>query len=148
MGWGGQVSRLFRYNNELFQRAFFHRRQTDADWLLDRVIQPDLAAAVGRNSYQLDIYPYLIEELKAMVEAARARGVQVHLVIGPYFPAFAPNVRNLDLLKQTVEQATGLPVHDYRQALQDPAAFGDFMHPNKAGSRQYIDLLRRDALLP
>jgi hypothetical protein len=146
--WGGQVSWLFRYNNELFQRAFFHHRRTDADWMLDRVISPDLAAAAGRNSYDLEIHPDLIGELKATVEAARARGVRVELVIGPYFPAFAPNVKNLDRLKSEVETATGLPVRDYRQALSDPAAFGDFMHPNRVGSMRYIDLLRRDGLLP
>ena len=35
--WGGKVSALFRYNNEIFQRALSHQNQTDAGWLLDRL---------------------------------------------------------------------------------------------------------------
>jgi hypothetical protein len=145
--WGSRVSSLFRYNNEVFQRALFHRRQSDKDWLLDRVIAPDLAAAVAENNYPLEIHPYLIDQLAGLVEAARAKGAEVELVISPYFPGFARNVSNLDALKAEVEQRTGLAVRDYRQALNDPHEFGDFMHPNKKGSQAYIDMLVSDAVI-
>jgi hypothetical protein len=145
--WGGQVSALFRHNNELFQRALSYRSKPDTDWLLDRQIAPQLAASVAQHSYPLEVHPYLVRELAETCAAAQARGVAVHLVISPYFPGFAERVSNLDALRHAVEQATGLPVHDYRQALTDPAAFGDFMHPNKAGSMAYIDALLRDGLL-
>lgn len=144
--WGGQLSTLFCLNNEIFQRAFFHLNRTDEDWLLDRTIAPQLAAEVRSNSYDLEIHPYLIEQLKETVAAARAKDIQVELVISPYFPDF--QVKNLDALKNAVEQATGLPVHDYRSALNDSADFGDFMHPNKKGSSKYIDLLKKDGVLP
>lgn len=144
--WGGQVSALFRYNNEIFQRALFHRNKTDKDWLLDRVIAPQLAAEVRSNAYDLEIHPYLIEQLKETVAAALAKGVAVELVISPYFPDF--QVKNLDSLKNAAEQATGLTVRDFRSALSDAADFGDFMHANKKGSLKYIDLLKKDGVLP
>jgi len=144
--WGGRVSALFRYNNEIFQRALFHRNKTDKDWLLDRAIAPQLAAEVRSNSYDLEIHPYLIAQLKEIVAVARVKGVAVELVISPYFPDF--QVKNLDSLKNAVEQATGLTVRDYRSALSDPADFGDFMHANKKGSLKYIDLLKRDGVIP
>ena len=147
--WGGnQVSHLTRFNNEIFQRALFHRRTLDNAWLLDREIPEKLAAEVAQNRYPLEVHPQLIAQLQAAVQAAQAKGVQVQLVISPYFPGFAQNVSNLDALKMAVEQATGLAVHDYRQALTDPTDFGDFMHPNKKGSLRYIDLLRQDGVLP
>ncbi len=147
--WGGnQVSHLTRFNNEIFQRALFHRRNSDKNWLLDRAISPKLIAEVSQHHYPLEVHPVLIAQLRAAVQAAQARGVQVQLVISPYFPGFAQNVTNLDALKSAVELATGLPVQDYRQALSDPADFGDFMHPNRTGSLHYIDLLRRDHVLP
>lgn len=143
--WGGQVSWLYRYNNEIFQRAMFYRNRSDKDWLLDREIPKALADAVSAHSYDLEIQPYLIQKLKETVEAAQPR-LQFSLVISPYFPGF--KVNNLDALKMAVEKATGLPVHDYRDALHDPADFGDFMHPNKKGSMKYMDMLKRDGVLP
>lgn len=143
--WGGQVSWLFKYNNEIFQRALYYRNHSDKDWLLDREISPDLAAEVSKHSYDLEIHPYLIQKLKETVETVQRSGTHVELVISPYFPGF--QVKNLDLLKSEVEKATGLPVRDYRNALNDPTDFGDFMHPNKKGSRKYLDMLKRDGVL-
>ncbi len=146
--WGGQVSALFRYNNEIFQRALSHRNQTDAGWLLDRVIAPKLAAEVAQHNYPLEIHPYLLQQLKETCAAAQAKGVEVHLVIGPYFPQFAQNVANLDALKTAAAQATGLRVTDYSRSLTEPSDFGDFMHPNIKGSKNFIDLMRQDGVLP
>lgn len=137
--WGGQFSTLFRFNNEVFQRAIFYRNHLDKDWLLDRNISQTMAAAVSEYSYEIDIHPYLIQRLRETVEVAEAKGIRVELVIGPYFPGF--EVKNLDALKSAVEEATGHSVRDFRGALSDPANFGDFMHPNKQGSLRYAELL-------
>lgn len=143
---GGRVSALFRFNNEVFQRALYYRHRSDEDWLLDRVIADRLAADVANNAYDLVVQDYLVRQLMEMVQSAQAKGARVRLVISPYFPNFS--VKSLDQLKTAVEQATGLPVSDYRAALHDPTDFGDFMHPNKKGAMAYIDLLRRDTILP
>lgn len=142
--WGSKVSDLFCLNNEVFQRAMFYRNKTDKDWLLDRVIPDELADQVDKHSYDLDVRDSLIEMLKITVQSAQAKGVKVQLVIGPYLPGF--KVKNLDLLQEKTEKATGLAVHNYRLALSDRSYFGDFMHPNKKGSMAYMDLLRRDGI--
>lgn len=144
--WGGQISALFRCNNEIFQRALYHRNKTDKDWLRDHVISSKLAAEAGNDPYDLQIHPYLIQQLKEAVADAQARHVEVALVIGPYFPGFVVN--NLDALKTAAEQATGLPVHDYRSALGDPTDFSDFRHLNRKGSMAYIDRMMQDGILP
>lgn len=147
--WGGnQLSRLTRFNNEIFQRALFHRKTSDKDWLLDRIIPQKLIDEASQHNYPLEVHPQLVEQLQAAVQAAQAKGVQVRLVISPYFPGFDQRVSNLDALKTAVEQATGLPVFDFRQALTDPTDFGDYMHPNKKGSLHYIDLLWERGVLP
>jgi len=148
--WGAKVSSLFRFNNEIFQRALFYRSKTDTDWLLDRVISAELAGAVRQHGYDVfdkQKHGYLVEQLRELVDFARRKNVPVELVIGPYFPGFAANVKNLDVLKKAVETETGLTVRDYRDALSDPACFGDFMHPNKKGAVAYMDLLKRDGVL-
>ncbi len=143
--WGAQVSKLTCFNNEIFQRGLFHKNKTDEDWMLDRVISPKLAAEVSANKYALEVHPYLILQLSEMAAAAKKQGVDVRLVIGPYFPNF--NVENLDALKTAAENATGLTVFDYRNALPGAEFFGDFMHPNKKGAMVFIDLMKRDGVL-
>ena len=148
--WGGKMSNLFRFNNEIFQRALYYRNKPDTGWLLDRVISAELAAGVQRHGYDVfdkQKHGYLVEQLRELVDFARRENVPVELVIAPYFPGFAANVKNLDVLKKAVETETGLTVHDYRDALSDPACFGDFMHPNKKGAVAYIDLLKKDGVL-
>lgn len=145
--WGAEFSDLYRYNNEIAQRAMFHRRESDEAWLLDRQIAPALADKLAEQAgYPLELHPYLINQLAETVAYARSKGVKVVLLISPYFPGFAEKVANLDALKTAVEQATGLPVHDYRNALASREAFGDFQHPNIRGSKQYVDLLIKDGL--
>ncbi len=146
MWWGGKISTLFQVNNEVFQRALYYRNRSDEDWLLDRVIAPKLAGQVATQSYVLDSIkmPYLVKNLTELVEAARQRGVGVELVISPYFPKL--KVVHLEALKAAVAQSTGLPIRDYQNALTDPADFGDFMHPNKAGALKYVDLMIGDGV--
>lgn len=141
---GGALSALYRYNNEVFQRALYYKSSSDADWLLDRVIAPKLAAEVHKNSYDLTVQPYLVAQLVELVGYAKSKGVPVKLVISPYLPGFT--VKNLPSLKAEVERLTGLSVHDYSQSLTEIDQFGDFMHPNLKGSKAYIDLMQRDSL--
>jgi hypothetical protein len=142
---GAWVSGLYRFNNELFQRALFYRKRPDQDWLLDRVILPELAVKAPTESYDLELHPYLIQQLQATIAGAHAKGTVVKLVVNPYFPGFV--VKNLDPLIAEVESKTGLKVHDYRNFLTEPQLFGDFMHPNKQGSVLYLKRLQQDGVL-
>jgi hypothetical protein len=144
--WAGRVSWLFRANNEVFQRGLYYRKQSDEDWLLDRVIQPAQADSWLSNPITIGPDDYLVPKLAEMVAFAQDKGIEVYLVIGPYYPGY--QVQRLDALKQVVEERTGLPVYDYRSAIENPLWFGDLSHLNKSGSRAYIDLLRKDGVLP
>lgn len=137
--WGAQVSHLFRYNNEVFQRALYYRNRSDEDWLLDRVITDRLAAQVDSMKYGMN--PDLAPPLERTLTAFREKGIRVVPVISPYFPGFSKNIAHLDELKARIEANTGLTVLDFRDALTDPADFGDLQHPNKRGSIRYMDLL-------
>ncbi|MBV6442255.1 MAG: hypothetical protein DYG98_00445 [Haliscomenobacteraceae bacterium CHB4] len=143
--WGGKISAMFRFNNEIFQRALYHRNRTDENWLRDHVISAKLAAEGSDKPYPLEIHPYLVRQLKETVITARAKGVGVELVIGPYFPGY--RVNNLDVLKNAVEEATGLPVRDYQQVLTDPTCFSDFRHLNVKGSKAFIERMKSDGVL-
>lgn len=145
----GQVSHLYRYNGEVFQRAMYYLGRSDEDWLLDRVITDDLVADIqDREPYTIDIQEHIMDELKKVVEVAQSKGTTVQLVINPYYPPFADKITNLNALKNRVEEVTGLPVNNYARSVADVNGFGDYQHLNKNGSRAYLDKLIEDDLLP
>ena len=147
--YGGRVSHLYRYNNEVFQRALFYWKKSDKDWLLDRVITPTLREKVKEEAPFLFTYTdEMLADLKAVVDYYEEKGVEVVLVVNPYFPPFAKKIANLDELIAATQAATGLIVHNYADSIAGTEGFGDYQHLNKVGSRQYLDLLIRDGILP
>ncbi len=143
-----QISHLYRYNNELFQRTLYYRNKLDKDWLLDRTITEKMATDTALASYKIAMFPGMVQELKDAVDYARKKGVAVKLVVNPYFPPFQAAIRDSFLapLIAAVEQATGLPVNDYSTALQETAMFGDYQHANKTGSIAYMNILAKDGM--
>jgi len=145
---GGNVSHLYRYNSEIFQRTLFHFSKTDEEWLIDRTITPELADSVQNQAvYDIELHPYLLKNLAELVQIAQESDVQVALVISPYFLPYAERMQSLLPLKKAVEELTELPVHDYSQALPKTDYFGDYQHVNKKGSRAYLQLLVKDGIL-
>ena len=144
----GKLSHLYRYNSEIFQRTLFYLNKSDEDWLLDRVITDDLVQSIeDRAPYNIEVPPSILADCKATVEAAKAKGVEVQLVINPYFPPFAAKIENLAEFKSVFEDALGLPVHDYSSAVTNLEGFGDYQHLNKLGSKEFLDLLSQDNIL-
>ncbi|NJL75103.1 MAG: hypothetical protein HC892_08780 [Saprospiraceae bacterium] len=140
-----QWMHLFRYNNELFQRTLFYLNDSDEDWLLDRVISTTMKSNVAEQTYSIDTF--LVNELVALTEKAREKGIKVNLLINPYYPSFLETMKGLNEFEQQIETATGLEVHNYANALQEASYFGDYQHLNKIGSQAYLKLLFQDGLL-
>lgn len=145
----GRLSQLYRHNSEVFQRTFFYWKKSDKDWLLDRVISPQMVGEVGKQkTLRFHYSPKMVEKLGEMVKYAQQKGAQVELVVNPYFPAFIPKIGNLDSLMADVNAATGVSVKNYADAVQETAAFGDYQHVNKAGARLYLDKLYEQGVFP
>lgn len=143
-----RLSHLYRYNSEIFQRALFYLNKNDEDWLLDRVMNPFMEEnVVNEAAYKIGFTDKLLDDLAAMVRFSKSKKVDVHLVINPYYPAFAEKIDNLSELKSKVEKVTGLKVHDYSSAVTDNKGFADYQHLNKYGSQLYLDLLKKDGIL-
>lgn len=141
--YGGNVSWLYRHNSEIFQRVLYYRQKSDKDWLLDRTIGEDAANDPNLKSYQVRMYPNMVEHLKEMVNYAQNKGIQVKLVINPYYPPFAETIRDsfLTPLKQHVEMQTGMAVDDFSTILKERGEIGDFQHANKNGSTHFMKIL-------
>ncbi len=146
--YAGRVTHLYRYNSEVFQRAFYYLKKSDEDWLLDRVISPSLREDVEKQGvFDYDFTPEMLESLAGVVDYARDKGVRVELVVNPYFPPFAQKIGNLPALKMAIEKSTGLPVHDYSSSISGVDGFGDYQHLNKTGAKEYLDRLMKDGIL-
>ncbi len=141
--YGGKVSWLYKHNSEIFQRVLYHYKKSDKDWLIDRVIGETATTDTSFKSYQVRMFPEMVGHLKEMIEYAKGKGVEVKLVINPYFPAFAQTIRDsfLTPLKTAVEAQTGLTVTDYSTALTERDEIGDYQHANKKGSIKYMQIL-------
>ena len=146
--YGGKVTHLYRYNSEVFQRAFYYWKKSDEDWLLDRVISPSLQQDVEKQGvFDYTYTPEMLKSLADLVNYAHAKGVRVELVVNPYFPPFAEKIGNLQTLKADIEKATSLPVHDYSNSISGVDGFGDYQHLNKTGAKQFLDKLMADGIL-
>ena len=141
--YGGKVSWLYRHNSEIFQRVLYYRNKSDEDWLLDRVISEGAANDTTLQSYQVRMFPNMVTHLKEMVEYAKNKGVEVKLVINPYFPPFAESIRDsfLTPLKSYVENQTGMSIQDFSTTLKNREEIGDFQHANKKGSINFMKIL-------
>jgi hypothetical protein len=140
---GGKVSHLYRHNSEVFQRILFHRNKTDEDWLIDRVIGEQATKDTSFRSYQVRMFPNMAEHFREMVAYAQSKGVDVRLVVNPYYPAFAETIKDsfLTPLKSHIEAITGLPISDFSTALTNVDEIGDYQHANKKGSVHYMNIL-------
>lgn len=146
--YAGKVANLYRYNSEVFQRAFFYWKKSDEDWLLDRVISPTMQKDAEKlPTFNYDFTPDMLKNLADLVAYAKGKGVRVELVVNPYFPPFAAKIGNLAAMKTEVEKATGLPVRDYSNTVAGVAGFGDYQHLNKNGAKEYLDKLMQDGFL-
>ena len=147
--YGGLVSHLYKYNSEVFQRVLYHRNKTDEDWLIDRVIGEQATKDTSFRSYQVRMFPTMAAHLKEMIDYAKAKGVEVKLVINPYFPQFAETIKDsfLTPLKTHIETITSLPVNDFSTALSNVDEIGDYQHANKKGSIRYMNILLQNGIL-
>ncbi|MCC6724892.1 MAG: hypothetical protein IT258_10310 [Saprospiraceae bacterium] len=146
--YAGKVSHLYRFNSEVFQRTFFYWKKSDKDWLLDRVISPEMVANVAaQKPLRFSYNEKMLNHLADLVKYAQGKGTRVELVMNPYYPEFVPKLVNLDTLIMDVQRTAGVTVKKYINEVQKTEAFGDYQHVNKVGAKLYLDKLMQDGVI-
>ena len=144
----GKITHLYRYNSEVFHRALYYLKKSDKDWLLDRIISSTLQKKVAElEPFYYDFDQDMLAQLKELTGYAQKKGVDVKLIINPYFPPFVKKIKNMEELIAAVEKVTGLKVYNYANSIQGVKGFGDYQHLNKNGAKAFIDILIDDDLL-
>jgi hypothetical protein len=141
-----QFSHIYRFNNEVFQRAMYYRNKLDNDWYFDHTITQDLIDQAPHRSVEFKTPDAHVQDLKALADYCRARNINVKFVIAPIFPTYT--VKGLDVFKQKLEAATGYPVHDYSNTIKDNSSFTDYLHANLKGGAEIVDIMVKDGVLP
>jgi len=141
-----KVSHIYKYNNEVFQRALAYRNHPDDDYFFDRTISDRAAKEAEGQVVEWKVPENHVQDLKQLADYCRARNINLKFIIGPFFPKY--QVKNLDKLKQRVEEVTGIPVRDYSYSIQDITAFSDYNHANIKGGKEVVDMMIKDGVLP
>ncbi|GAB3639949.1 hypothetical protein [Spirosoma arcticum] len=149
MGVAGQVVNLVRYNSEVFQRALYHLKRSDENWIVNRTISKTMINTIGSvKPHNLKVASNdILQSLVKTVKLAQSKGIRVHLVVNPYQPDFVAKLAHLESWKAQISNATGLPITDYSNAVQGNEQFADYQHLNVKGSYQLISLLKKEAIL-
>jgi hypothetical protein len=140
-----RVSHLFGFNSEMFFRALYYTGRSDQTWINTGRLSPAVIAAV--DTMQAAPMPQRADRLARLVETvnkARARNIEVRLVVTPYFQPYAAKLTNLEPWIAAVEQATGERVWNYARALYNPDFFADRLHLNRNGSSAFLNTLLGD----
>lgn len=139
-------SHIYRFNNEVFQRAMYYRNKLDNDWYFDHTITQDLIDQAPHRSVELNSPEKHVQELKQLADYCRARNINVQFVLAPMFPTY--QVKKLDEFKQRLEAATGYPVHDFSKTIKDYSSFTDYLHANLKGGAEIVDTMVAHGILP
>lgn len=143
--YGSKVSHIFRYNNEVSQRALYYMNRSDNDWISERVISPTLIKEAPKYGMKFVADPKQLQFIQHITKYCDSRGIEIKLLIAPFYPGF--KLDNREYFKDQIEALTGKPVHDYSYNIKDTFAFSDYFHLNEKGAKEFVQQLYRDSIL-
>ncbi len=141
---------LYRFNCESFLRAAYYLSRDDQNWIL-RTQMAD--ALIGLTEQQP---PAPLSEttyadlnraaLRRMVQLADERGIELRLVVAPYWPAHREKLANWSEVTQKIRDSIGDKhrLWDYSLAISGPTNFADRVHLNLSGAQEFCARLNRD----
>jgi len=162
-----QVSHLFRLNGEMFFQNLRYLDGDDQNWILRHAMSQQLIDSVAQESdlpfpENMSLPPGLSEEeksskrqeyrelnmaaLRAIVDLAQREGIDLRLVLAPYWPPFRHKITEWDDVVAQIQERAGpqTPIWDYSLALDDPGDFSDRVHPNLAGANKLLARMQSD----
>jgi hypothetical protein len=140
--YAGKISRLFNYNSE-FSAAVAHKIfYPMPNLILDGSLK-NLDEAFPKGRYFAP-NEQEITGMRKLVQIARARNIDIRLVLSPALPAYAA-ANDIDDLRSAVHGiAGGLPVWDFIDSpSMDAKMFYDPTHLNRQGVAAFMNDLRK-----
>jgi len=135
--------KCYKYNNELFYRNFEFLKKSDADWVLDEVVNSRLIKSTEEMkpfSFSLDSTRMVY--MKEILETAKRSGVPVNLYLAPYMPEYLSKIQNLKQVTDSIFHTTGARVIDLSALFDNDKCFADMFHPNRFCIKDLMEALK------
>lgn len=141
----GRLFHLFSLNSEFYLEALHYELKSDQDWINRSTIPP------GLRNRQPGLWslprPDNLEALNGIVTLLRQRGIEVRLVLAPYWPVPVNIAAIANAIDVSLRRADPqLHVLNYAGAVSDPEEFADGVHLNERGSIALLQILQRDGV--
>jgi len=146
----GELTHLYRFNNELFLRALYYLGGDDQGWINEYTIGEAQLQKLRAAPPETELPPLGEANLAALgrlVSAARAAGCEVRLVISPYLPVYRGKLFWWPQFIARLEAAAGAKVVDLSCAVADLGAFADRLHLNRRGVEPLLQRMRASGVL-
>jgi hypothetical protein len=147
-----RLSRLYQYNCEMFLRCFHYMNQSDQDWINNGKMTAGYAES-------LEIEPWRIRNaittdgpgrpaLQRILALCEEQGIEVKLIISPYFPKYAEALTDFAAWKTALQNQLPQPgiLYDFSTSLTDYRSFADILHINLAGSARLLEQMKENGL--
>jgi hypothetical protein len=161
-----QVSHLFRLNGEQFFQNLRYLKGDDqgrihrgvmTQAVIDTVAEMDEAPFLENMNFppgltdeeraqkRADYIEWNMDGLRKSVAKAQAEGIEVRLVLAPYYVPYRAKISDWASIVADIQQAAGdVPIWDYSLALGDPNELADRVHPNLTGAVKLLEIMQRD----
>ncbi|MBN2906252.1 MAG: hypothetical protein JXJ18_06055 [Rhodobacteraceae bacterium] len=122
-------------NSEMFWRALLYLGESDQGWINHKGPPPVavLDAYRARPPRQMIADPAALAQLRGLIAALEAAGVQPVLTVAPYHPVIRTRAEPSDWLAQLSENLH-FPILDLGVGIQQDALFADPLHGNLDGA--------------
>lgn len=145
----GHLFTLLHYDSEIYLRALYYVRRSDQDWTNRASMSPqDVQRVAQMPPATLQPRPENVAALQRMIALLESRGSAVRLLIGPYLPEYAARSNAGAFAAFIAARAQNvdpkLRVWNYAASVGGPSNFGDVLHLNEAGAKQFAAILQRD----
>jgi len=141
----GRLFHLFPLNSEFYLEVLHYWNQSDQDWI-NRSAMPAALRIRQPGLWSLP-RPENLEALNRIVTLLKQRGIEVRLVIAPYWPVPVNMPAIANAIDDSIHRADPqLRVLNYAGAVSDPEEFADRVHLNERGSVALLEILQRDGV--
>jgi hypothetical protein len=147
MAVGSQLSWLFRYNNSHFLARFltYSPDPNDIEWADKTSMDSSMIAHIKYGYWDTPPMEAQIEAIIKLVNYAQAKQVKIKLLIAPFLPALANEIRQPVLIPLTrrIESSVNIKVSDYSTLIGNMNLFANPSHLNRMGSLKMMDTLNK-----
>jgi len=138
---------LTKFNGEIFQRAAYFLNKSDVTWLNERVISTRmLDVQLDEKLQKFDFDEAAAADLKSIIEMCKQNKIKYRLIINPYLPEYRNKLIHFDDQKKRLSNYLGEEILDYSRAIENSELFSDYLHVNKSGGTELMNILFKDSI--